>query len=316
MAILIKNSFPCAVQNTHSSQDGRLLKLDLKVRDKSFSLTTLYCPNHNLERDIFLNQLEHMIDPCIDNLFFGDFDTVFDKNLDRRSCSPLHSSHDSSDLLKSIFEKSRLLDIWRFLHPTQHSFTYRTPDHNAASRIDVIGVPVRFAPSVVSCDFLFCPHSDHSVVLLECNIPDLPSGGPSYWKLNISILSEDEYFLEISEFWKHWQQRKQYYQSPLVWWDLGKHHIKEISIKYCSKRKKQAQAYRNSLQQELSLLQNRVDNGDTSSINNLQFLKLKLVNLDSEEAKASKIRARAKWIEEGETSSAFFFSFGKAKIFL
>lgn len=83
------------------------------------------------------------------------------------------------------------------------------------------------------------------------------------------------------------------------------------NARYCSKRKKHAQAYWYSLQQERSFLQNHVDNDDTSSFNSLQSLKLRFVNFDNEKAKASKIRARTKWIEEGETTSAFFLHLEK-----
>lgn len=81
VAIFIKRSFSCSVVNTHSTSDGRLLKLDLKVCDKPFSVTTIYAPNHNPEQDTYFHQLEQVLDPCVDNFLLGDFNTVFDQDL-------------------------------------------------------------------------------------------------------------------------------------------------------------------------------------------------------------------------------------------
>lgn len=87
------------------------------------------------------------------------------------------------------------------------------------------------------------------------------------------ILEEEQYPQLISDFWNTWRLQKPQYTSPLLWWDLRKRHVKDITIQYCSKRKRQAQAHRESLQQDLSRLQNQVNNGDMSSVPPLQTLK-------------------------------------------
>ena len=54
--------------------------------------------------------------------------------------------------------------------------------------------------SVSSCDILPCPFSDHSAVLLSVSVPDAVPPGPGLWKLNTSILNEEEYVWVISDF--------------------------------------------------------------------------------------------------------------------
>ena len=46
--------------------------------------------------------------------------------------------------------------------------------------------------------------------------------GPSYWKLNSSILVNKDYQNKISSFWQKWQKRKQNYKDPAIWWGNGK----------------------------------------------------------------------------------------------
>ena len=311
VAILIKRSLSCVVQAVKSHPNGRLLSIDLQLGDKSFSVTSVYAFNHNPDRDDFLLHLQHFLDPSKDNLVLGDFNTVFNQNLDRCSRSPLHPSYDSSNLLTSVFEKSRILDVWRFLHPNQRSFTYRTPDCLAASRIDVIGVPVRFIPSTSSCEIVFCPHSDHSAVCIICDIPGLPERGPFFWKLNISVLADDEFYHLISSFWLKWQRHKSNYSSLPVWWDIGKLQIKSLTTRYCSRKRRLSRSLRTSLEKQISSLQHLIDNGDHSHLTRYNSLKSDLLKLDQQEARAAAVRSRARWIEEGETSSSFFFRLEK-----
>ena len=57
-----------------------------------------------------------------------------------------------------------MVDIWRDLHPLTPGFTWESPDHARASRIDLIGCPAVWAPFVSFCNVVPCPFSDHSVV--------------------------------------------------------------------------------------------------------------------------------------------------------
>lgn len=49
------------------------------------------------------------------------------------------------------------------------------------------------------------PYSDHCAFLLSLSVPDVVPPGPGLWKLNTSILSEDEYFNLIDDAWRNWR---------------------------------------------------------------------------------------------------------------
>ena len=98
-----------------------------------------------------------------------------------------------------------------------------------------------------------------------------------------------------------------------MWWDLGKRHIKEITIKYCSSKRKKSRSTYQSLTRRVQDLTRRLDSGDTSVGPLIQTLKSQLQAMDREEGISMSIRARAKWIEEGEASTAFFFQLEKRR---
>ena len=79
--------------------------------------------------------------------------------------------------------------------------------------------------------------------------------GPSYWKINSSILQNKEYQNKITSFWQKWQQTKQNYQDLTVWWDNGKKFIEGITKDFCTKLKETEKEHLHQLRMELQTLQ-------------------------------------------------------------
>ena len=123
----------------------------------------------------------------------GDFNTVFDRFLDRRGSDPFDVSRESSCALNRLLNACSSIDIWRYLHPTSSSYTWTRSNGSLSSRIDFILVPHVWVPSVSSCDIVACPFSDHCAVVMSVCVPEVPSHGPGVWKLNLSVLNDPEY---------------------------------------------------------------------------------------------------------------------------
>ena len=215
---------------------GRYLQCEFCFHDKSFRVCCLYAPNRNPERDQFLDDISGKVDPSVPTLLVGDFNTVFDRSKDRRGSNPLDSSRESSICLAGLFDSCCVTDIWRYLHPDSSCFTWTKSDGSLASRIDLCGVPYVWVPSVSSCDIVPCPFSDHCALFLSLFVPDVVPPGPGLWKLNISILSEDDYYNLIANAWRDWRFSVPRFPSLAKWWEEGKSLIKGLTIKYCCER--------------------------------------------------------------------------------
>ena len=116
---------------------------------------------------------------------------VFDGLLDRVGSSPDDTFRESSVTLRRLFDSCCVEDVWRYLHPSSSSFTWARWDHSCASRIDHFGVPYPWVSFVASRDIVSCPFSNHCALLLSLSIPVVPHG-PGLWKLNVSILDDDD----------------------------------------------------------------------------------------------------------------------------
>ena len=131
--------------------------------------------------------------------------------------------------------------------------------------------------------------------------------GPGLWKLNCSVLSEDEYVDMISSFWSHWRSRRESFPSVADWWERGKSRLKGLTIAYCKERASRRRARRATLVRLVDHLKRQVDNGVVSCLNPYQSALAELECMDRAEAEGARVRARVQWIEEGEASTAFFF---------
>ena len=210
---------------------GRFVLAEFELNGVVFRVVSLYVPNRNPDRDEFFQFVLDTVDLTIPTVICGDFIAVFSWPLDR--CGPVsqNPAPDNSGSLQSLFNDCCIMDIWRYLHPNMAAFTRVRSDGTLSSRIDLIGCPIPWVHCVKSCEILPCPYSDHCAVLLVCPIPTPLLRDPGHWKMNISILKEQDFVSLVEDFWKSWRLRKPS-SSLHSWWDRGKEHIKSIAIRF------------------------------------------------------------------------------------
>ena len=91
------------------------------------------------------------------------------------------------------------------------------------------------------------------------------------------------------------------------WWDEGKREIKRLSIQYCKNRASARRAERDLLVRLAAFLKHRVDSGAIFCFGPYQSTLSSLAKFDFEEARGAQVRSRTRWVEEGESSSSYFF---------
>ena len=280
---------------------------EFRFQGKLFGVVSLYAPNRNPARDQFLDQVSSWVDPAVPTVICGNFNTVFDRSLDRTGSVVSDTSRDSTSILSHLFDDCCVIDIWRYLHPSSSGYTWMHPDGSVFSRIDLVGCPYVWVPSVSLCEIILCPFSDHCAVLLCVTLPDVVPPGPRLWKLNTSILEESDYVRQIEILWSRWRDQKERFPSLAKWWEASKSRIKELSINYCCAKSSDNAVKRDLLSRLASHLKERVDSGVLSLVGPYQSVLQQLAALDVEVAKGAQVCARARWIEEGDTSSSYFF---------
>jgi hypothetical protein len=177
----------------------------------------------------------------------------------------------------------------------------------------MIWAPLVFDQSITDCQYHTSFFSDHRYMLPKFHLGDGFARGPGVWKFNTSLLDSPEYCALVRSFWTFWktQESSSTFSSSLEWWDQGKFFLREITRCFARARAAEQSSAKQDLERQLKRLQRLFDAGDSSAFSQLCAVQEELRAIHLREAKASQVRARCRWAEEGETSSSFFLSLEK-----
>ena len=101
------------------------------------------------------------------------------------------------------------------------------------------------------------------------------------------------------------------FPSLAKWWEKGKSLIKGLTIQFCCEKSRARASNRDLLVRLVEHLKMKVDGGSSSCVGPYHSAMAELAKLDLEAARGAQVRSRARLVEEGETSSAYFFRLEK-----
>ena len=78
-----------------SDSEGRLLQCEFLLGGVRYRVISLYALNRNPQRIDFLDSAQTYVDPSVPTILAGDFNSVFDRAVDRRGSSVDNDSRES-----------------------------------------------------------------------------------------------------------------------------------------------------------------------------------------------------------------------------
>ena len=125
------------------------------------------------------------------------------------------------------------------------------------------------------------------------------------WKLNTSLLQNEDCIVKITSFWLHWKKRKPDFHDLRTWWDIGKKKIKHISVKFSKKKAREKRFQRNVLEARLSDL--ITSNAKNKNREKIDKIKAEITEIDNKAIAGAKIRSKERFYTEFEKPSHYFF---------
>ena len=146
-----------------------------------------------------------------------------------------------------------------------------------------------------SSDIMPAIRTDHAAISIEISELENEQKGPGYWKMNCSMLKDEEYVNNITEMLPVWmaEGQKEISDSRILW-DWIKYNIRAHAINYSKKKAKERNAIELSLQDELREAKEEYET--TPSYSNATCFNAaqeKLETFYEEKTKGIIIRARA-----------------------
>ena len=305
VAILINDSFREAypdmkILNVCTDPNGRYVKLILQISNCNFRILGVYAPNNGLERVKFFRSLRDLVNDSFDaeNIYGGDYNCAFDSDLDRYNCSGSNDlGKKDLSILCNILD---IEDVWRRRNPNKIEYSWT--GRGKKSRIDYWLSSISLNSQIKSVFYSFAPYTDHSAINMIVNIDEIKRG-PGIWKMNSSILVDQNYIEGITSLWTKWQNKKDSYADKKRWWDLGKRHIKSYSISYSKEKSMVNKCNLTEIEEKIDLMKKA--NAD------YERLQKQYEDLFSIKSKGARVRSRIKDWEEGEKSTKYFYSLEK-----
>ena len=302
------DSFDYEVVQWKRDTSGRVVSVVIKVNDYSFNIVNIYAPTNLTERKVFFENLHEYFLPSDSIVIAGDFNCYeyqSDKTGGNLSCAKYLAD------FRSTFN---LVDAWQRLNPHSRQCNWFNSDFSIGSRLDKFLVSQSLFSFISNCEIKpFCL-SDHDIVYLTLRLDDLRPRGPGLWKFNNSLLQDTNFIEYISDRMNALIEGIEHFPSVKLWWDFFKNSLQAEIIAFSRTKRKNLSHERVVLTNEIIRLKALLVSGDFSVSPVIRDLENKLKDLVLKELSGATIRSKARWLEEGEKPSRFFFKLERERI--
>ena len=317
VAILLKKGVDCVIHSKILEPQGRYIILKAEIKDKMYVLINIYAPNKDTCITKFLNTLlftlrKENLDEEENIILGGDFNCPLNPFLDKKG-GILTPRKSVVKTIESLQDELDLVDIWRIKNPTKKCFTWGQNSPMVFCCLDYWLISNSLYDSVTGTDIIPAIKMDHSAILLEfCNnVNDIK--GPGYWKMNCSLLEDDDFINDITVKIPVWlaEGNKELSDNRNIW-DWIKYNIRINAIQHSKRKVTERNDKENILQNEYAKARQNVDlDPNSTNVNALNSAKENLELFYEEKVHGMVIRARAHWHEHGERSSKYFLNLEK-----
>ena len=316
VTILIPKELETSINilETHNDSEGRILLIKCVIENNPYTIINIYSPTKdNLNgQNKFLLELKEIIELHSDeNLIIGgDFNTCIDPNKDKKGGKEEKQTSYTNNLV-SICEEYSLVDLWRVRNPDKKQYTRRERSRNGVvhSRLDYWLISTSISYLVKTTTINIGNSSDHSLISITLDLTETQQRGKGFWKFNNSLLCDTEYIQIVKDIISEIQS-DQSIENKNVLWEFTKCKIRTHTMAYASKKAKERNKREKELEQQLNKLQTEIVNNDTKYEEYVSY-KTEWEELLNYKANGIKLRAKAKWTEEGEKNTKYFLNLDK-----
>ena len=317
VAILIKKGLDCVIHSQIIDTSGRYIVVKVAIQDKMYVLINIYAPNKDENivkffKDLLTKLATENLDSEENIVIGGDFNCPLNPTLDKQGgiMTPRKSV---INCINDVQTQLDLVDIWRIKNPQTKSFTWSQRSPLIFCRLDYWLISNNLHDWVKATNIIPAIRTDHSAIYLEFGNVDKEAKGPGFWKMNTSILKDEEYIDDLTKMLPVCiaEGRKELSNHRNIW-DWIKYNIRAHAIKYSKTKAKKRNERGFKLEKEYTEARQAFEkNPNDLNGNNLNAAKEKLELFYDEKVNGIIIRARVCWHEHGKKSTKYFLNLEK-----
>ena len=312
IGILISPNVSAEIIAHKNILDGRIQTLNIKINEKEILLINIYAPNDN--QGNFFNTLNNLIiEQNHETMVIGgDFNIVLNPAKDKKNGN-IDRNKRIIEQVNNMNSSNDLTDVWRVLNPDSLNYTWHSNNNPPIfCRLDYFLVSNNILNNITKCKITHGYKSDHSIVYFDINMEN-HTKGPGYFKLNSSILLENDYQTNIKNTVIETVEMNKD-ANPNTLWELIKGSIRNETIKYTSFKKKKENEEEKKLQKEIDDLEKHLTLDNNNNIKEqLKQKKLQLWEKIELKTKGIAIRAKAEWVKGIDKNTKYFANLEKKR---
>ena len=317
VAILIPHSLDVIVNNIDTDKEGRYVSLNVIFGEAELCLINAYAPTKDKEDkqvdflQFVRNQISDLGDKNI--LLGGDLNVYLNPELDKKGGTITQLSKYGTSI-HELMEDFNLADVWRTIYPNSRQYTWRgnTRQGLVQSRLDYWLASVHMLYDLQMVSISPGVRSDHSIIKISFSFKNTPSRGRGFWKFNSSLLRDEVYIKRVKDVLSMCDDKYVDLKDHGLLWEVVKCEIRSDTLSYCSWKARTERERQARLHKRLAEIEPCLDTDNTLKLE-FDSLKRELENLMEDKAKGAYVRARAKYIEQGEKCTKFFLQQEKSR---
>lgn len=312
VAILFNQSFSGKIVQYNEFITGRLVSVDVTINDRDISIFNIYGSNED-NTSIFCRTESEILKQDDKNVILGgDFNTVMTIDLDKKNGRTDTHQNCRAKLIELV-GSCNLVDAWRKINPSKLQYTWHSNTKPCIfSRLDYFLISENLINLIHKCKIKPGYKTDHSVVEISIDFMKVKRG-PGYFKMNNSLLYEEDYQKLIKESINDIAEINKD-SNPNTLWELIKGTIRNQTIKYASHKKKLEQKNEEKLIKEIEILETKMAQ-TTENFEDIKEVldskKTELENIYDSRINGMLIRCKAINIDGNEKNSKFFANLEK-----
>ena len=156
----------------------------------------------------------------------GDFSCSLNPIMDKKG-GLLNPRKSVVTTIQSLQEELDLIDIWRVKNPMQKSFTRSQNSPRVFGRLDYWLISNTLHDLVKTTDIIPAIRTHHAAISLELANGSDDTKGPGFWKMNCTLLDDEEYINNITEKIPVWSaEGRNVLSDNRSIWDWLKYNIR------------------------------------------------------------------------------------------
>ena len=325
VSILFSNTLEYSVVESYNDNIGNFLALNIVIENQfTICLINLYGPNND-SPDFFNNIRSTTEKFSADfNIICGDWNLIQCADLDTFNYNHINNPKSRDEVLK-LKNDVNLVDPWRIYNENTKTYTWHRKNPIKMARLDFYLLSEELLSQVEKNSIMNGYRTDHSMVELQIRVSDFHRGS-GFWKFNTSLLKDTTYINKvkkaINDIKRDYALQPNFENIPDedlhfsidddIFLELILMKIREITIPYTSKLKKNRDREMNALLEQINLVKQLYEESQCTAIGDI----LDDLNKEFEVHRKYKmegllVRTKAKWIEEGEKPSKYFCALEK-----